>query len=85
MEVIYRSRAVEAVKKDAELMEWLKRGAPWRAVTAAIEEALKDILDDPNHKAYNLTAYVLDTVFGSRPDGWETYKSDRNITYVRVH
>lgn len=84
MEVMYRNRAVEAVRADSVLLERLREGTPWRAVTAAIEGALPDVLTDRNRKAYDLTPFVMDTIFGPQPMGWDTYKTDKNVTYIKA-
>lgn len=84
LESLYRKRAVDAVNADESLMAKLNDdGAAYRAVLETIKRALPDTIDNKQDKAYNLVAVTLTTIFGAQPTGWHSFRTDRNVTYVR--
>lgn len=71
----YISSAIDRLRHNIELIEKIKRnGATWREVTAFLEEALPDFIDqrDRNKMAYSNTKRAMDEIFGK--DVWETKK-----------
>lgn len=71
----YISSAIDRLRHNIELIEKIKRnGATWREVTAFLEEALPDFIDqrDRNKMAYSNTKRAMDEIF--RKDVWETEK-----------
>ena len=57
---------------------------PWRGLMVALEKHLPENVDGRNDLAYQLVPKALTRLYGPRDQGWESFKNDRGITYVRV-
>lgn len=84
LETVYRRRALDAVTADKALVGRLAdTGTAWRAVLECIRKALPDTIDDKPTKAHQLVPPTLDQLFGKQPTGWHTYRTERDVTYVK--
>ena len=77
-------RAIRTLISDENLMAKLQSGdgAAWGSIRAFFLNCLPEHLDDRGQLAYWLVKKAMNHIFGAQ-DGWETYKNDRNITYIR--
>jgi hypothetical protein len=66
------------LKTNQKLLEDIRsRGVTWRAVVAALEEALPDVLEGRNDFAYKLVPAALDEIFGPQNTGWRTERRQK--------
>jgi hypothetical protein len=76
-------QVIEELKDDTRLMDKISssEGAAWGTIKAFFIEHLPLHLDDRDNIAYNLVKKAMNIICGS--DGWESFKNQSNITYVR--
>ena len=81
--------AILRVAQDEKLMKKIREGgAPWKAVSVAIEGALPNVMSDRNQVAYETVRRFMDEVFGK--DKWKTDSRDsksqpgKKTTYVML-
>ena len=80
----FERRAVQALQSDTELMRKLgSEGVAWGTVKAFLLKQLPPHLDDADQIAYLLVKPAMEELFGPQNQGWETFKNDRNVTYIR--
>jgi hypothetical protein len=74
----YSKAAIAKVASDTALIERIRKsGIAWKGITAALEEALPDVVADRSSMAYNLVPRFLTETFGKRDEGWETKKQPK--------
>jgi uncharacterized protein len=74
----YAKAAIATVAANTTFMERVKKsGMTWRGVTAALEEALPDVIADRNDMAYKLVPRFLTETFGERDKAWETKRQPK--------
>jgi hypothetical protein len=86
---VYESRAIEALRSDADLMSKLnsEEGVAWGRIKAFLIEHLPETLDDRDEFAYHLVRKAVDTILnGTQAENrWHTYRNQqRNTTYIKV-
>ncbi|HHY35858.1 MAG TPA: ATP-binding protein [Firmicutes bacterium] len=82
---VYKRRAFGRVKQDADFMRKLRTtGVAWGSLKVKIKNALPPTLDDVDQFAYNLVREFLNDELGPEGEGWESFKNERNTTYVRA-
>jgi len=76
-------QVIEALRTENRLMRKVEssEGAAWGSIKALFLEHLPAYLDDRDTLAYRLVKKAMDHFYG--PQGWETYKNQASITYVR--
>ena len=79
------TRAIQALATDEKFIAKLTSndGAAWGSIKAFFLDSLPDHLDDRDQLAYRLVKKAMDKIFGAQGHTWETYKNDRNVTYIR--
>ena len=79
-------RATEALR-GSEHFERIngKDGVAWGTLNAFFKDILPEDLDDRDQFAYRLVPKVMDELFGSQNEGWETFTpEERSTTWIRV-
>lgn len=81
-------RAIDALRGDTELRQKLasSNGMPWFGVQQFLIDHLPEQLEDRRQFAYNLVSKAMNTVFGSQPTAWETFKNPATgKTWIKTH
>ena len=80
-------RAVEAIRDNTEIKNKLEsdNGMPWYGVQQFLMDSVLVQFEDGRQLAYNLLPKVLDAIYGSQGQSWETFKNPASgKTWVRV-
>lgn len=83
MEIVRRN-VINKLKSDSSFIINVKSGIPWGKIVDRIKKLLPETIEDKNRFAYDMVKRCLDEIFGEEKHGWETYKNDRGITFVRA-
>ena len=85
--VRFRQTATDAVRNDDALIVSIKDedGIPWRRVQETIKDSLPSNIDDRDSIAYKLTPLIMNEIFGSQSQRWESFAGGNNgSTYIRA-
>ena len=79
------AQAINALRNETNLISKLEstNGVAWGSVKAFFQNHLPEHLDDRDQLAYRLVKKALDEIFGEQNQAWETFKSSKNVTYIR--
>ncbi|RIV18479.1 DUF87 domain-containing protein [Fibrisoma montanum] len=83
----YKTRAVDAIRSDAEIMEKLNNGGiAWGALQAVIKENLPAVIDETerNDLAYKFVPLVMNEIFGAQNSVWERVKNENGKSHLRL-
>lgn len=80
-------RAIEAIRSNTEIRKKLEsdEGMPWYGVQRFLMGSVLVHVEDPQQLAYNILPKVLDAVYGSQGQSWETFKNpNTGKTWIRA-
>lgn len=78
--------AINMLRLDQKLIGKIEssEGAAWGSIKAFFFENLPKHLDDKDQFAFSLVIKAMNSIYGTRNQGWETYKHEkRQTTYIR--
>jgi uncharacterized protein len=84
---LYRRAAIEHLRTDDEVAEWLGRGSaiPWRGIQEALKRGLPpDSVPDPELWAYELVPVALESLYGVRDEAWHTERREKKDDPART-
>ncbi|TXF11863.1 ATP-binding protein [Pelomicrobium methylotrophicum] len=79
--------AIEALRQDSNIRQKIEssEGMPWYGVQQFLIDHLPEHLEDRRQFAYNLVRKAMNTIYGSQPEGWETFKNpNTGKTWIRA-
>lgn len=78
--------AAQAIQQDTLLMSKIRGdGAAWGGIKACILRSLPStVVDDRDTVAYHLVPKALTKLFGDQNRGWESFKTERGTSHVRL-
>jgi hypothetical protein len=80
-------QAIEALRSNGEIRKKLESddGMPWYGVQRFLMDAVLVHVEDRQQLAYNMLPKVLDAVYGSQGQSWETFKNpSTGKTWIRA-
>ena len=85
---LLRRHIVTTLKGKEEFIELIydpDKGVPWGRMIATIITLLPEHIDDKRQFAHDSIPQVLTELFGNQGDGWETFKNNKNVTYIKAN
>jgi hypothetical protein len=85
---LYRQAAIEHLRVDEEMKDWLARGKksiPWRGVQEALKRgAPTDSVPDLERWAFELVPVALEVIYGPQGEAWETERRPKKDDPART-
>ena len=71
---VYKTQAIEALRRNAEFLAQMRSGIPWGGVLKLIMNELPQTIEEHERSeiAYRLVREAIEAIFGSENEGWYT-------------
>lgn len=73
---VYKQQAIEALRRNEEWMEKIRRGTPWGVIMGYLIDELPHTIEEQERHDISLPFVqdALDAIFGPENDGWHRYR-----------